>query len=169
MGKRQDATPRNQPRRDRQGATAGSSRGAASARRTSDGRSRASQVANQATREQGDSALTRRAQISSTAGKMRRTPYRIAHFGDLHLGDFDAEFEWTLDMVDDAFERGANHVVFTGDIVDAAEVDVIEGLVRELDKRGHGPRQISLVPGNHDIYPLSWPLKLRWATSGTAS
>lgn len=91
---------------------------------------------------------------------MPRSSYRIAHFGDLHLEERDEEFDWILYMVEDAFERGAHHVVFTGDIVDAADVDIIEDLMDELEGLGCGPRDFSLVPGNHDIYPLSWPLTL---------
>jgi 3',5'-cyclic AMP phosphodiesterase CpdA len=43
--------------------------------------------------------------------------------------------------------------VFTGDVVEAAEVEVIEALVDELHDRGLGPRKYSPAPGNHDIYP----------------
>lgn len=82
--------------------------------------------------------------------------FRIAHFGDLHLEGVDEEFEWVLGMVDDAKERGADHVVFTGDIVDSAELDVVVALLRALRGRGLGADEISIVPGNHDIYPLAW-------------
>jgi 3',5'-cyclic AMP phosphodiesterase CpdA len=88
---------------------------------------------------------------------MRPRTFRIAHFGDLHLDDFDEEYDWVLHMVERARDEGADHLVFTGDIVDEAQVHVVEALLDDLARQGFGKGRASFVPGNHDIYPLGHP------------
>ncbi|MCK6548355.1 metallophosphoesterase [Myxococcota bacterium] len=95
-----------------------------------------------------------------TGRPVQARPYRLAHFGDLHLRRVD-ELDEVLALVDDAGTRGAAHLVFTGDVVDAAETEVVEALFDALAARGLGEGGFSFVPGNHDIYPLSWPPTLR--------
>jgi 3',5'-cyclic AMP phosphodiesterase CpdA len=99
--------------------------------------------------------MTAPRQASKTSDMAAQAPYRIAHFGDLHLEDVDEEYEWVLDMVARARGEGADHLLFTGDIVDVARVDIIENLLDDLEDRGLGPEAVSFVPGNHDVYPLS--------------
>jgi 3',5'-cyclic AMP phosphodiesterase CpdA len=83
--------------------------------------------------------------------------YRIAHFGDLHLAGNDEELDLIVAIAVHALARGADHLVFTGDIVDAGELEIIDALVRRLKKLGLRSDGLSLVPGNHDVYPISTP------------
>ncbi len=85
----------------------------------------------------------------------------IAHFSDLHLQALDEEYDWVLSMVDDAAERGADHLVITGDLVDAAQLRVAESLIKDISERGYGSgSKLSIVPGNHDIFPVTFPPSL---------
>jgi 3',5'-cyclic AMP phosphodiesterase CpdA len=90
--------------------------------------------------------------------KSRTIGYRIAHFGDLHLASRDAEFCDALALVDDAVQNGADHLFFSGDILDDADPDLLKSFVRGLRKRNlDNSAMLTVVPGNHDLYPLGWP------------
>jgi len=71
----------------------------------------------------------------------------------------DKKFGILLDLVDHAIGQGADHLAFTGDIVEMAGYHhhVLEELLAELDARGFGTAdKLSIVPGNHDVYPITW-------------
>src|SRR6266853_2250356 len=68
----------------------------------------------------------------SSMAKPRKIGYRIAHFGDLHLGSLHGDVRHALAMVDDAVQNGADHLVFSGDILDDADAGVLKCFVREL-------------------------------------
>lgn len=99
--------------------------------------------------------------------KLRKAAYRIAHFDDLHLNSHDGEFRHAIAMVDDAIQNGADHFVFSGDILDAADADVLNAFVGELRARNLADAEaVTMVPGNHDVFPLRWPPKISdvWRT-----
>ncbi len=90
--------------------------------------------------------------------KPRKTGYRLAHFGDLHLRSQDGDLRHALAMVDDAVQNGADHLVFSGDILDDADAGVLKSFVRELRARNLAhAAALTVVPGNHDIFPTCWP------------
>ena len=94
--------------------------------------------------------------------KPRKLGYRIAHFGDLHLGSPHGDVRHAVAMVDDAVQNGADHLVFSGDILDDADARVLKGFVRELRARNLAhAAALTVVPGNHDIFPICWPPTLR--------
>ncbi len=83
--------------------------------------------------------------------------YRLAHFSDFHFAAEDDDFARGCALLDDAIENGADHLVVTGDIADAAQIEVVSGLVAHLDRQGWASAvRLTIVPGNHDIFPLSW-------------
>lgn len=81
---------------------------------------------------------------------------RIAHFSDLHLAACDADFQRSLALVDDALAKGAEHLALTGDLVESGRMDVVEAFLRALKSRGFATAdKLSVIPGNHDIFPAS--------------
>lgn len=88
--------------------------------------------------------------------------YRIAFFADFHLRDAGDDFDRAVALVADAVgpNVAADHVILAGDLVDAAQLDVVEAL-RDVLKRLHcaSSAKLTVVPGNHDIFPVSkrWP------------
>jgi 3',5'-cyclic AMP phosphodiesterase CpdA len=94
----------------------------------------------------------------SSMAKHRKTGYCIAHFGDLHLRSPHGDFRNALAMLDDAVQNGADHLVFSGDILDDADAGVLKSFVRELRARNLAhAAAVTVVPGNHDIFPTCWP------------
>ena len=82
--------------------------------------------------------------------------YRIAHLSDLHLTDVNRDFECCLALVEDATARGAEHLVISGDLVECGQMKVLKAFVGALRSRGWaGSNRLTIVPGNHDIFPLS--------------
>ncbi len=85
---------------------------------------------------------------------------KIAHFSDLHLcSEFGgiAQVNAVLDAIADASERGAEHFVFTGDMVEHANLDDFTPVINGLEKLGFtSSKHITIVPGNHDVVPWSW-------------
>ncbi len=82
---------------------------------------------------------------------------RLAHFSDFHLKDFGPDFERSLFLIDDAISRGVDHLMLTGDLVDAAEMDVVAAFISELDGMGWGTSdKLTIIPGNHDIFPVAF-------------
>ena len=65
-----------------------------------------------------------------------------------------------VEAAEEAFDEGADHVAFAGDIADAAQTELVASLVRRLQRLGLGPADVSLVPGNHDVFALGKPLTL---------
>ena len=88
----------------------------------------------------------------------RKRAFRIAHFGDLHLVNLNDVFDKVVAMLDDAVRSKADHFIFSGDILDAADPEVLGAFVEELRVRGlTDSSTLTVVPGNHDVFPLSWP------------
>ena len=82
--------------------------------------------------------------------------YRVLFFSDLHLASFDEDFIRALRMIDDGLTWDADHIVFGGDTVDACQFEVFEELVRQLKiRKWFSADKMTIVPGNHDIYPIS--------------
>ncbi len=98
----------------------------------------------------------------------RRKVFRIAHLTDLHLGIKEGDWADALLLVDDALEQGADHVVFSGDLLEAASGDCLRALVRQLRVRGLcDASKTTIVPGNHDVFPWSiemfpWSIEKKW-------
>lgn len=83
-------------------------------------------------------------------------PYRIAHFSDWHLTAIDDRIETVLANIDAVSDAGADHVVITGDIVDCAQLDVLEVFFDQMKARKLlNRKRLTIVPGNHDIFPLA--------------
>lgn len=86
--------------------------------------------------------------------------YRIAHFSDFHLRDTGIELNRATRLFRDAISQGIDHIVLTGDIVDAAQVEVIGKLWGRLRRLGWSSgAKMTFAPGNHDIFPVTkrWP------------
>jgi 3',5'-cyclic AMP phosphodiesterase CpdA len=91
---------------------------------------------------------------------------KLAHFSDWHfpsgykrtaVDDFNDQLVGLRESLDQAAELGASHIVFTGDMVDRADSQDYRHFLNAAAYAGFkGPDQVSLVPGNHDIHPLSW-------------
>jgi 3',5'-cyclic AMP phosphodiesterase CpdA len=83
-------------------------------------------------------------------------PYRLAHFSDFHLIDTNVDFDRSLDLIDDAIERHADHLVISGDLVESGQMDVVAAFISALSRKGWGDEsRLTLIPGNHDIFPFS--------------
>ncbi len=82
--------------------------------------------------------------------------YRIAHLSDLHLTGMNLDFDCCLALVEDASAHGANHLIISGDLVDAGEMKVLKAFVAALKRLGWaGSNRLTIIPGNHDIFPAS--------------
>ncbi len=94
---------------------------------------------------------------------------RLAHFSDLHVGIDDddvARFEW---LFADALERGADHIVIAGDVLDHGNLEDLRPLKAALRRVGlWHPDRLTVVPGNHDIIGASPHHKLGVFTDTTA-
>jgi Icc-related predicted phosphoesterase len=113
---------------------------------------------------------------------------RIAHLSDVHMldarpgrsrsgysmGHRFLSFGRPLDAVgrrrklahalSTARRVGADHVVISGDLTEIGAPEEFECLAEVLHESGLAPGQLTLVPGNHDLYssPDAW----RWALEG---
>ena len=86
--------------------------------------------------------------------------YRIAHFSDFHLSAQDENFDYALDLIDDAIDNDADHIVISGDIVGSQQMDVVKAFLTQLSRRKWASAdKLTIIPGNHDIYP---DLKWKW-------
>lgn len=83
---------------------------------------------------------------------------RLAHFSDFHLGarSVAVQKRRMRALVDHALDARAEHLMFSGDLVDHGNVEDATALVEHLRVRGmYRADRFSLVPGNHDVWPLS--------------
>lgn len=102
---------------------------------------------------------------------------RIAHFSDFHLGAgvLSAQIRRMRALVDHALDGGAEHLMFSGDLVDHGNVGDARALADHLRaRRMFTADGFSLVFGNHDIWPISWSGDLpgramRWFRSQAAA
>ena len=82
---------------------------------------------------------------------------RIAHFSDFHICP-ELGSNWQIakimEMIADARKRGAEQFVFTGDFVDYANLDDLSRLYREFRRAGLDHTNTTIIPGNHDIFPI---------------
>jgi 3',5'-cyclic-AMP phosphodiesterase len=116
---------------------------------------------------------------------------RIAHLSDVHMLDARPGRSWSgwsmrhrflslgrpLDLVgrrrkfahalSTARRAGVAHVVVSGDLTEIGAPGEFESLADVLHESTFAPEQITLVPGNHDLYssPDGW----RWALEGPLS
>jgi hypothetical protein len=89
-------------------------------------------------------------------------PRRILHLSDLHFSTVDQAAVWYAQLAADLRELRVDRLdalVVSGDLVDRADPAEYEAARRFLEQLMAGtslsPRQVALVPGNHDA---SWPL-----------
>jgi 3',5'-cyclic AMP phosphodiesterase CpdA len=79
---------------------------------------------------------------------------RIAHFSDFHIHTAQ-ELDRALKLVRHAISQGTDHIVITGDLVDAAEVRFVEQFWLGLKHLGWDPwDRVTYTLGNHDVFPL---------------
>lgn len=82
--------------------------------------------------------------------------YCLAHLSDFHFTALGNDFDFGCALLDDAIEQGADHLVVTGDIVEAGQMEVVKGFVSYLKgRKWAGPDRLTVTPGNHDIFPFS--------------
>lgn len=82
--------------------------------------------------------------------------YCLAHLSDFHFTALGNDFDFGCALLDDAIAQGANHLVVTGDIVEAGQMEVVKGFVSYLKgRKWANPNRLTVTPGNHDIFPLS--------------
>jgi 3',5'-cyclic AMP phosphodiesterase CpdA len=84
-----------------------------------------------------------------------RASLRLCHLSDPHIGGHVGA-EAVLDfLVGHALERGADHVLVTGDLVDRPESGSLSRVVAIFKRHGlWHPRRATLLPGNHDVSGL---------------
>jgi 3',5'-cyclic AMP phosphodiesterase CpdA len=87
-------------------------------------------------------------------------PYRIAFFADFHLRKVNDDFDRAISIIYHAVRPDgdikADHVIIAGDIVDCAQIEVLEEFWDSLRKMNWSdPGQITIIPGNHDIFTFS--------------
>lgn len=82
--------------------------------------------------------------------------YRIAHFSDFHLTSRNAHFDRCLKLIVDATDRGAEHLVITGDLVESGQMKILASFLEEIKHLGwNSSDHLTIIPGNHDIFPAS--------------
>lgn len=81
---------------------------------------------------------------------------RLAFMSDFHADD-EEDIDRALAMIDDALvpDLGVDHVIIGGDIVDRAQQDLLQRFANGLKRRKGKDRMPVIVPGNHDVYPVS--------------
>jgi 3',5'-cyclic AMP phosphodiesterase CpdA len=126
---------------------------------------------------------------------------RIAHFSDVHALSLDGARPWQFlnkraagflnlklhrgekhpvrlfrAIVDDLNLRPVDHVIVTGDLTNLSLEPEFRLARAILDGIALGPAQVTVVPGNHDVYTLSalrerrfWELLAPYATSDDAT
>jgi predicted MPP superfamily phosphohydrolase len=92
----------------------------------------------------------------------RAAPRRILHLSDLHCTTDNQATVWYSQLAADLRDQGVEHLdalVVSGDLTERAEPAEYAAARRFLEQLmagfGLAPRQVALVPGNHDA---SWPL-----------
>ena len=55
-------------------------------------------------------------------------------------------------MMDDLRERRVDHVVITGDVSNLALEPEFEKALGFIERMGYAPTDVSVIPGNHDLY-----------------
>ena len=84
--------------------------------------------------------------------------YRLAHLSDLHLrGPSDKlRQRRVLRLVKNVIDSGVDHILLGGDLVDDGNIEDAAPLIGLLKKAGYFcSKRLSVVPGNHDIWPFS--------------
>ena len=82
---------------------------------------------------------------------------KLAHFSDVHIGAGAATSDARAfcRMIDHAIGNGAEHLLIGGDLVDRGNVMDAKPVRDHLARRGFlHPDRLSIVPGNHDIWPI---------------
>lgn len=77
---------------------------------------------------------------------------KLAHFSDLHLGIDEDDHYRVAWLLMDALDRGADHVVIAGDLLDRGNLEDLcrlKATFRSFDL--WHPARLTVVPGNHDI------------------
>lgn len=82
----------------------------------------------------------------------------VAHLSDIHLCrelGGRRQLKSILQLVQNAQSKGAEHFIFSGDLVEYANHNELKALIKGLQKLHLENHQVTLVPGNHDIFPAS--------------
>jgi 3',5'-cyclic AMP phosphodiesterase CpdA len=104
---------------------------------------------------------------------------RVAHFSDMHALSLDGARPWQwlskrlpgylnvrvskrykhsielfAELVDDLNRVRPDHVIVTGDLTSLSLDAEFELARRQLDRIALGPRGVTVVPGNHDVYTI---------------
>ncbi len=78
---------------------------------------------------------------------------RITGWANLKLKRGSHHKPWVVEaMMDDLAARRVDHVVVTGDLTNLALEPEFERARAVLERMGYGPDEVSVVPGNHDLY-----------------
>jgi len=71
---------------------------------------------------------------------------------------------WVVEaMMDDLRDRRVDHVVVTGDLTNLALNPEFERARALLERMGYGPAELSVIPGNHDVYTAGAERSQRFA------
>lgn len=86
--------------------------------------------------------------------------YKIAHFSDLHFcQEFDIyrQLQKFEELIIKLLKLDTHHFVFTGDLLEYANFSDLKSFFKVLEKYSlSGVEKTSLLPGNHDLYSLSF-------------
>ena len=78
---------------------------------------------------------------------------RITGWANLKLKRGSHHKPWVVEaMMDDLARRRVDHVVVTGDLTNLALDPEFERARAVLERMGYDPAEVSVVPGNHDVY-----------------
>ena len=83
---------------------------------------------------------------------------KLAHLSDLHLGGENPRRQLLRirNLIDRVLETGVDHLMLGGDLVDDGDLKNVLPLVKHLKERKFfSAERLSVVPGNHDIWPYS--------------
>lgn len=83
---------------------------------------------------------------------------KIAHFSDLHLcleHGGRRQIRSVVQLFKLALQKGCEHFVVSGDIVEYANHQDLSRWLQGLQKLGIQGHQLTLIPGNHDVFPAS--------------
>jgi 3',5'-cyclic AMP phosphodiesterase CpdA len=81
---------------------------------------------------------------------------KLAHFSDVHINGRAGASRFCR-LIDHAIANGAEHLLIGGDLVDRGNVKDARPVRDHIRRRGFlYPDKLSIVPGNHDIWPVAW-------------
>jgi DNA repair exonuclease SbcCD nuclease subunit len=95
---------------------------------------------------------------------------RLAHLSDVHYDGSPRGLELLDRALGAADDKGADHLLLAGDLIDFADRRLLEELTAVLRaSRWWDPARLTVLPGNHDLYRHSYPNFLRCVMGGFPS